>query len=243
MENQTHYKTLNIDNNAPTELIKLAYEQLLKDAKEKLFDSPIYFEKEKKLNEAFEVLSNEDFRQAYDLKLIREKAARSHASEASEEPLSSSQTLVNKLTSKGFIAVVVAVIVGLFLFPSGKDRTESKVANKGLDNKFDIQNQWMNLERQKEQRVSAAEQRRLDLKEDREKAKMAREERLLQLAEERESRRVDKEFKRENERRKRQKEYEIQKRSRDLIRQANAADYKRYYRSSGNSGNGGSLSR
>jgi hypothetical protein len=47
MEKQSHYQLLNIDKNASTDIIRLAYERLLTDAKEKLENSPLYFKKEK----------------------------------------------------------------------------------------------------------------------------------------------------------------------------------------------------
>jgi len=242
-ENQNHYQTLNIADSASPEMVEMAFNQLLKDAKEKLQDSPIYFEKEKLLKEAYAILSNAELRQAYDIKLVRDRAAKSKPKDIPPETLNTSQTVAKLLNSKGFIALVVAVIVGLFLLPSGKDRVENDTANRRLDNSYDIQSQRLDLERDREQRFSSSDQRRLDLQSEREAAKISREERRLQMAEERETRRIEKELRWEDERRQRKKEYERKQHSKNLIRQANKSDYKRYNNNYRNNGNSGTLGR
>jgi len=235
-ENQTHYQILHIDKNASPEMIELAYAQLLKDAKEKLGDSPIYYEKEKILNEAYAILSNAEHRQAYDKKMANDEVKKmSH-----DEPVGKSTWLENFTFIKGFAVFVVLVIALLVLLPSGEDRGDNQTTNKKLDNNYDIQQQNMDLQRQKERRLTDAEQRRLDLQEQREQAKIDREERRLKMQEEREERYARNELKRENERIQRKKEYERKKRSQELIRQANRTKYTNYDRSKSG---GGSMGR
>lgn len=251
-ENRTYYQILNLDSNASQEMIELAYQQLIKDAKEKLQDSPIYYEKEKVLNEAFSTLSHPDLRRAYDEKLAQERAQAQAQQESKKPPkgkkpkkdqkpppANTAEMLAGLVFSKAFAAFVVLVIVLVVLIPSGKDRGNESVANKLLDNSHDIQSQQMDLARQKEQRYQESEQRRLELQEKREKARQDREDKRLQLQQERETRMAMNDLKRENERKRRQKEYERKQRSKDLIRQAKQSDYNRYRNSNRGSGSMG----
>jgi len=238
-ENQTHYQVLNIDNQASPEMIELAYQQLLKDAKEKLQDSPLYFQKEKILNEAYSVLSNPEFREAYDRKLVRKQAIRGNNTRIDRggQEISTDHSKFIKI----FAVFVVLVIAALVLIPSGEDRSKEQVAHKQLDNRYSIQQQRYSLDERKEDRMSASEQKRLELQEKREQARLDWEERRLKMQEEREERRIREERRRENERLQRKKEYEREKRSKELIRAAKKADYDRSYNR--NYGNSGSMGR
>ncbi len=73
---KNYYKILEIDKNASPEIIKKAYTTLAKKYHPDLQDESvkhIYEEKLKLINEAYEVLSNEEKRKQYDLELARKE--------------------------------------------------------------------------------------------------------------------------------------------------------------------------
>jgi len=104
MINQTHYEVLGVD------------------AKEKLQDSPLYFEKENSLKHAYQVLS------------------------------SPSEFLGGLIFSKAFLGSIVVIIVLLVIIPSGEERIAGDVIHKSLDYDHDINNQKMGLENRREDR-------------------------------------------------------------------------------------------
>jgi len=229
---QTHYNTLDVDENASSEMIEFAYRRLLKDAKDKLQDSPLYLEKEQNLKHAFQILSSPSLRQAYNNKLAKERTIGDRSSHAASDPFNAAEFFGGLFFSKAFLGSVVLIIVLLVLVPGGEERTVRDVVNKQMDYGHDIRSQQMDLERRQEDRYvasqkhneylstrsqeqkAAAEQRRfemderrLELKEQREEARIAREDRRLAMQEEREARRTEYDLKRKAERERREEKY------------------------------------
>ncbi len=229
MENQTHYETLEIDENASPEIIASAYQRLLKDAKDKLQDSPLYYTKEKKLYNAYEVLSNPTLRHAYNNKLIRERASSINNTYTPSDTFNVTEFLGGLIFSRAFLGSVVLVIILLVLIPSGEERIVKEVFSKQFDYEYDIRNQQMELNRQRELRNSSTQEytellalreqerretaetrrlemqaRRLDLEEQREMKRIDREERLLLMQEEKAARQAEYEKQQQKEREKRE---------------------------------------
>jgi DnaJ domain len=229
MEKQSHYQLLNIDENASTDIIKLAYERLLKDAKEKLENSPLYFEKEKKLNEAYLVLSNTQRRQFYDKKLLKERI-QSHKSniDNTSESFNFSDFLNNLIFSRIFWGSAALILALLILLPGSNDNINNQTQQKAIKDHYDYQNQQLERVRQTEQlysasqenyqqsvskrrqeRKEAAEKRQLELEvqrieqeEQRSLAKIEREERRLKLKQQREEKKVNDKLQRQKNREK-----------------------------------------
>lgn len=92
---KNYYKILEIDKDASPEIIKKAYTTLAKKYHPDLQDESvkhIYEEKLKLINEAYEVLSNEEKRKQYDLELARKEPN-------TEDLLNENITLKNELNN------------------------------------------------------------------------------------------------------------------------------------------------
>ena len=225
MEHQTHYKTLDVDENASSDMIEFAYKRLLKDAKDKLQDSPLYFEKEQNLKHAFQVLSSPSLRHAYNNKLAKELTTSANDSYTASESFNAAEFFGGLIFSRAFLGSVVLVIILLVIIPGGGERTVKEVFSKQMDYQHDIRSQQMDMERRREERYvgnqeydeylstraqeqkEAAEQRRfemeerrLEIEEQREEARIAREDRRLAMQEEREARNTEYDLKRKAER-------------------------------------------
>ncbi len=235
MVNQTHYQTLDVDENASQDMIKFAYQRLLKDAKDKLQDSPLYFEKEQNLKHAYQVLSSPSLRQAYNNKLARESVTATNNDNDASDSFNAAEFFGGLFFSKAFLGSVVLIIILLVILPSGEERVVKEVVNKQLDYDYDVRNQQMELSRQKEERNASSqeyrdrlserqqesreiseqrridmEERRLELQEQREMEKIAREDRLLALKEERAARQAEYDLKRQKETERKQEKYRKQ---------------------------------
>jgi len=229
MEKQSHYQLLNIDENASTDIIKLAYERLLKDAKEKLESSPLYFEKEKKLNEAYLVLSNTQRRQFYDKKLLKERI-QSHKSsiDNTSESFNLFDFLNNLIFSRIFWGSAALILALLILLPGNNDNINNQTQQKAIKDYYDYQNQQLervhqteqlysasqenyqqSVSKRRQERKEAAEKRQLELEvqrieqeEQRSLAKIEREERRLKLKQQREDKKANDKLQRQKNREK-----------------------------------------
>ncbi|MFK5985960.1 MAG: DnaJ domain-containing protein [Pseudomonadota bacterium] len=157
MQKKTHYQVLNIDKNASIEVVKLAYERLLNDAKNKLEDSPLFFEKEKTLKEAYLVLSNPQRRNYYDNKLIRGRIKKSKPS--INDSISFSDFFSNIFSSKIFWAALASIALLIFILPSSQKSVieqQQKQQQQILINYQDMQKRQIELIQQKERYYSGA---------------------------------------------------------------------------------------
>ncbi|MFK5893367.1 MAG: DnaJ domain-containing protein [Pseudomonadota bacterium] len=157
MEKQTHYQLLNVDKNVSTDIIKLAYERLLRDAKEKLENSPLYFEKEKKLNEAYQVLSNTQRRQFYDKKLLQQRIESQNNIENSSESFNLFNFISHLFFSRIFWGSGALILVLLIIFPDYEENTNNQSRQKTIENYYNYQNQQVEYMRQKEEFYSASQ--------------------------------------------------------------------------------------
>ncbi|MCP3850137.1 MAG: DnaJ domain-containing protein [Gammaproteobacteria bacterium] len=239
MVSQTHYEVLGVDENCSEDMVKFAYQSKLKDAKEKLQDSPLFFEKENNLKHAYQVLSSPSLRQAYNNKIAKERATASGHSYAADNSFNITEFLGELIFSKAFLASIMLIIVLLVVIPSGEERIAGNVIHKSLDYEHDINNQKINLENSREARYVSnqdytetrgmreqdrlensdersfeLEQRRLELQEQREEARIAREEHRLTMQLEKEARNAEYAAKRQEERDRKAEKYE--KRQKEL---------------------------
>lgn len=170
MEKLTFYELLQIRKTASSAEIQIAYEQLLKDARDKLADSPLYYNREKQLNDAYNTLIKAESRQIYNEKLHHEqllaekllrqqKNQKTHQKYKIQKKQSSSSDLFSPavffgklIFSKAFLGSIVLIIALLVLIPSGKDRVVSDALNK----QYELQNRQLEFEQQKyQQRISS----------------------------------------------------------------------------------------
>jgi len=165
----TFYELLQIRNTASPAEIQIAYEQSLKDAKDKLADSPLYYNREKQLNDAYNTLIQTESRQIYDENLQHEqllaekrlhqqnnirtqKTNKSHKKQRKQSDKSSPILFLGKLIfSKVFLGSIIAIIALIIFLPSSKDRVISDAITK----QYELQNKQLELEQQKyQQQVS-----------------------------------------------------------------------------------------
>jgi curved DNA-binding protein CbpA len=242
MRVMTHYKTLGIDHNASADLIEFTYQERLKDAKDKLQNSPLFFEKQRKLEHAYQVLSSPTLRKAYDHKLIKEKTTIPVACPDKlnvSSSLSSVSGLLGLHFSKSFIVSVVLVILFFALLRYNEFRVmhnareqEMSYYNKMRDQQLYEQQQRVgqyysynsgSYERKNtsNQYGNNSNNRYMDMQEQNASARRARDARRLAMQEERESQRAKYEARRQRDlekTRKRHAEYEANKLSRETIR-------------------------
>ncbi len=239
----THYKTLGIDHNASSDLIEFSYQERLKDAKEKLQNSPLFFDKQKKLEHAYQVLSSPTLRQAYNEKLAKDQSLTnpSHKSVYSADH-SNSPTLIGFLGlkfSKGFIVAISIVIIFFIALQYNHFRIAQNRQEQELNYYNQMREKQMLMQQQQMDRYNDSldafyeqsnredhyryemDDRSMSIRESNASSRRAIENRRLAMQEERESQRAKYEARRQRDleqTRKRHAEYEANQLSRENIR-------------------------
>jgi len=237
MSEKTHYSTLNIAEDASIDVIDMAYQKLLHEAKDKLQDSPLFYKKKQGLDDAHTVLSNPSLRQAYDKKLLQQRLDANKEEFDEPEKTTLSDFFVNIRFSKTFILIIISVI-GIFAFSQYSrhavhnkiveqqatyDKMHIEAAKQArIDNKKTYEERRLKYKEINKQKQAEYAERREQIKREQWRSQLEREQRNYERQQQREAKQLEREEKREIAKAKRKKEqeaYEAKRRARERIKE------------------------
>ncbi len=145
MNQETYYDTLRVEKTASHEIIRTSYEKLLKSAKSQLLNSPLYATRQKKLQDAYQILSNPELRQAYDRKISPPpkplQTAQTRKIAAPETIPVAKESSFSFSFSKSFIVLIALILVLLIFLPRSRDTTALRMANLQMQRAYEMQSQ------------------------------------------------------------------------------------------------------
>ena len=149
MPSETYYEILEVNENASQEIIELAYQRLLREAKDRLQDSPMYRKREQRLTDAYRVLSSLSLRNAYNNKLARERSSGARASMETTGSFDWPGFISGFIFSRTFIGAVVFAVILITLLPSGRDIMTANMMSDYMQYEKEIRQQNLAFERER----------------------------------------------------------------------------------------------
>ncbi len=155
MASETYYEILEVNENASQDMIEFAYQRLLKAAKEKLQDSPMYHKKVQRLTDAYRVLSSPSLRHSYNNKIAHERAGGTRTSLHTAQFFDWTDFISGFIFSRAFIGVVVVSVILIMILPHGRDIMKAGVMSRYMNYDQAIQQQNMLYEHARKERMAS----------------------------------------------------------------------------------------